>query len=98
MGKPIIISGIQCDGCTWRDDSIKYEEYHKYVDKLCSNCGSKLLTQSEFKRSKQIMFISNLIYMFRFINPLFYLNLLFKDVIKDEYYEFKLPRRDKDAQ
>ena len=44
------ISGLKCDNpnCDYRDDTIKYEDYKKYVDAKCPKCGMILLTKKEY--------------------------------------------------
>lgn len=46
----IDIKGIKCDreGCGYRDDSVKFKEYKKWVNKPCPKCGMNLLTRKEF--------------------------------------------------
>ena len=44
------ISGIKCDrdSCGYRDDSVKFKDYKKWVNKPCPKCGMNLLTIKEF--------------------------------------------------
>ena len=50
MTKPITIkiSGIKCDSCDYKDDSVDRENYLEYVNKECPDCGNILLTQREY--------------------------------------------------
>lgn len=59
-------SGLKCDteGCDYRDDSIKCEDYHKWVNAPCPKCGHSLLTPSDYKlvmRLKAAMMTINII-------------------------------------
>ena len=44
------IHGLKCDkpGCNWNDMSVPYTDYEKSIDKPCPDCGSNLLTQSDY--------------------------------------------------
>ena len=63
------ISGIKCDNpeCSYRDDEVKYEDYINWVNKPCPECGSNLLTESDYhvvlKMVKAVNFINRLVTM-----------------------------------
>lgn len=44
------ISGLKCDTehCNYRDDSVKFEDYPKYINARCPICQSNLLTQQMY--------------------------------------------------
>lgn len=44
------ISGIKCDNkeCSYRDDAVKCEDYGDWLNKPCPECGSNLLTESDY--------------------------------------------------
>lgn len=51
------ISGLKCDNvnCSYVDVSIKVEDYHKYINAPCPNCGSNLLTQADYDAVENIL-------------------------------------------
>lgn len=55
------ISGIKCDHCDYRDMSIKYKEYDKFVNSKCPKCGENLLTEADYKTTKIMVGICNVI-------------------------------------
>ncbi len=56
------ISGIKCDrdSCGYRDDSVKFKDYKKWVNKPCPKCGMKLLTRKEFLMCKFLIMVIKL--------------------------------------
>ena len=50
------VSGLKCDNpnCDYRDDSIQYEEYPKYIGYPCPKCGAVLLTKEDYKLCKTL--------------------------------------------
>lgn len=44
------ISGLKCDtpSCDYRDDSIKADNYERYINEPCPKCGESLLTQADY--------------------------------------------------
>jgi hypothetical protein len=44
----ISISGIKCDNCDYRDDTVLFVDYPKWVNKPCPKCGENLLTQKDY--------------------------------------------------
>lgn len=70
------VSGLKCDNpnCDYRDSSIKYEDYSKYVDMPCPKCGTNLLTRSCYKQT-----VKNVNKAKRLNN---FLNLILPDSIK----------------
>lgn len=60
--------GINCDNeeCGWSDDNIPVSEYEKWVNSKCPDCGSILLTEEDYLRTKNLMNALNVI---NSINP-----------------------------
>lgn len=56
------VKGIKCDNeeCGWKDPTVPYEDYPKYIDKPCSCCGANLLTRQDYLVTKRIIEISKL--------------------------------------
>lgn len=48
----IIINGIKCDRCDYKDDTVKYKDYRKFINKKCPKCGMNLLTVKEYMMCK----------------------------------------------
>lgn len=46
----IRISGIKCDNeaCDYMDAEVDRDNYPKYIDKPCPECGSNLLTKEDY--------------------------------------------------
>jgi hypothetical protein len=44
----LIGSGIKCDHCTYRDDSVLSSDYINWLNKPCPECGENLLTEADF--------------------------------------------------
>ncbi len=75
------ISGIKCDFCTWRDDSIQFEDYPKYINASCPECkNSPLLTSEEYEKSslmyKAVEIAGKINNVIKWLNPLHYWRLL----------------------
>lgn len=47
-------SGLKCDNpkCNWIDETIKHEDYIKYVNTACPKCGENVLTEEDFNSSQ----------------------------------------------
>lgn len=56
------VQGIKCDNpeCNYKDMSVKYEDYPKWIDKPCPCCGSNLLTKHDYNVTKTLMKLSSL--------------------------------------
>lgn len=56
------IQGIKCDNknCDFRDMSVPYEDYAKWVNKPCPKCGANLLTAHDYKVCQTVMALSKL--------------------------------------
>ena len=77
------INGIKCDCCDWRDDTIVFDEYKKFINIDCPNCGSILLTKKEYNEClriyKYVKYYNKLSNIFKWINPMYYYRLIFGD-------------------
>ena len=49
------ISGIKCDECDYRDDTVRFEDYPKWINKPCPKCKANLLTQKDYDECVQIV-------------------------------------------
>lgn len=56
------IQGIKCDNknCDFKDMSVSYKDYPKYINKPCPKCGTNLLTVHDYKVCKAVMGITKL--------------------------------------
>jgi len=54
-----MISGIKCDKCKFSDPTVKYEDYDKWLNKPCPDCGENLLTQEDYNFCKQMKGLSD---------------------------------------
>lgn len=50
------VSGIKCDYCDYKDDTVKVEDYPNWLNKPCPECGENLLTKKAYKTIKSMMF------------------------------------------
>ncbi|MDY2630085.1 MAG: hypothetical protein SOV85_01840 [Clostridium sp.] len=62
MNTVVEIHGLKCDNpkCDYRDDTVKYEDYEKYIGAKCPKCGMVLLTQKEYDMCKFLVDASKL--------------------------------------
>ena len=60
------IHGIQCDNsaCDYRDESVEYRDYKKWLNKPCPMCGANLLTSKDLMAIKKLTIISDIINFF----------------------------------
>lgn len=51
------IQGIKCDNpnCDFKDESVKVEDYDKWLNKPCPKCGAILLTKADMTTTKILM-------------------------------------------
>lgn len=49
------ISGLKCDNCDYRDDSVPFSDYESSVGKPCPDCGESLLTQEDYNSIMQMV-------------------------------------------
>ena len=99
MDKYFKISGIKCDTphCNYREKDVKFENFPKWINKRCPVCGRNLLTQSEY--DKCIKLYDNfeksqkILHKLRWINPMFYINVLLGRSPKLYETTYKFPKR-----
>lgn len=64
MAKAVELScyGIKCDNpkCDYKDMSVRFEDYPKYVNKPCPKCGQNLLTKHDYNVAKMVMSLAKL--------------------------------------
>jgi hypothetical protein len=74
------IGGIKCDTphCNYRDDSVKFEEYPKWINKPCPLCSKNLLTQADYDKCIKLQKTIKIITALRWINPFFYIKSVFR--------------------
>lgn len=75
------MGGIKCDNpnCNYRDDSVKPEDYPKWVNKACPICGSNLLTEADYKAFMKTINTVNRINRIYYKLPKFLKNYFEKD-------------------
>lgn len=100
MKNSINIYGLKCDteGCGYRDDTIKFEDYPQHImTTRCPRCNNVLLTQFEYDRSLKTINIANkffyIIHQLRWLNPLHYFRLIFGDHREIKSYKYEFPYR-----
>ena len=49
------IKGIKCDGCDYKDESVKVKEYEAWLNRPCPQCGANLLTEADYHNVKVMM-------------------------------------------
>jgi hypothetical protein len=98
---PVKITGLKCDFCNWRDDSIPYSKYAASIGKPCPSCGANLLTKEEFDKCEKIINrvqqIENIIHRLRWLNPFHYWRLVFGDKRKEKTITRDFPNRKGDV-
>lgn len=74
------ISGIKCDTrhCNYRDDSVKFDDYLKWINKPCPLCNSNLLTIKDYNSCVRMKNIIKLINVLKWINPIFYIKSVYR--------------------
>jgi hypothetical protein len=69
------ISGLKCDYCDYRDDSVLFSEYKDRIGSLCPKCGNSLLTPEEYKEClkmyKWIDRLDKVSNILKWINPVY---------------------------
>lgn len=94
---PIKISGLKCDNCTWRDDSITFSDYPDYIGKPCPTCWSNLLTQKEYddclKIINRVERVERILHALRWLNPFFYFRLIMGDRREEQKITIEYPKR-----
>lgn len=54
----VIQWGLVCDNpsCDWRDDTIKFKEYKKWINAPCPKCGQNVLTEHDMENALKLNF------------------------------------------
>lgn len=98
---PVKISGLKCDYCSWRDDTVPYSDYPASIGKPCPECGTNLLTKEEFDQCETIINrvarIERFIHQLRWLNPFHYWRLVLGDKRKEKIITREFPNRKADA-
>ena len=55
--------GIKCDNpnCDFRDMSVRFEDYPKWLNRPCPKCGQNLLTEADLRTTKRAMHMAKII-------------------------------------
>ncbi len=55
--------GIKCDNskCDFVDQSVRIQDYDKWLNKPCPKCGSNLLTQADYDNVQMLLSLVNII-------------------------------------
>ena len=79
----INISGLKCDHCDYRDDSITFDKYKESIGLPCPKCEHSLLTQEEYdgclKMYNNVEKLNSIGDILKWLNPFHYWRLLFGD-------------------
>ena len=96
----IRIYGIKCDHCTWRDDTVPFSEYERYINKPCPQCTRSLLTEDEYQECvdliKRVEGLHSVFHALRWLNPLYYLRLILGGKQEEKTITIEFPRRKTD--
>ena len=57
----IKVGGIKCDNteCNFNDMTVLFEDYDKWLNRPCPECGCNLLTHEDFDRTKLLIQMAN---------------------------------------
>jgi len=57
------IKGIKCDNpiCDYKDMSVEYSDYPKWLNKPCPKCGENLLTEADYKTLQDLVDVVDLV-------------------------------------
>lgn len=94
---PIKISGLKCDYCDYRDDTVPYSDYPASIGKPCPKCGENLLTQAEYDQCemmiRKVAKIEKALSFLKWLNPFHYWRLIFGDKRQEKALTYKFPNR-----
>lgn len=59
----INVGGIKCDNkeCDFKDMTVLFKDYDKWLNKPCPKCGSNLLTQQDYDAVKELIDIVEIV-------------------------------------
>lgn len=46
----LVVKGIKCDSCSYKDDNVEFEDYLEWLNKPCPICGENPLTADDFNK------------------------------------------------
>lgn len=57
------VSGLKCDtkDCDFRDDTVKLEDYGRWLNKPCPKCGGNLLTEADLMLTRTLCAAADLV-------------------------------------
>lgn len=88
----VTISGLKCDHCTYRDDSVPFTDYKDSIGKPCPECGNSLLTQADYEKCFNMLRMAEKINkigkFLRWFNPMHYYRLIFN--VKPKLYSMDI--------
>lgn len=77
------ITGLKCDHCDYRDDSVQFSDFATSIGKPCPDCGESLLTQEDYNQCLRLYATVEkakaIGRVLRWLNPFFYWRLIFGD-------------------
>ena len=91
------ITGLKCDHCDYRDDSIPFEKYKENIGRLCPKCRHSILSQKEYddclKIYEGVSILNKIGNTLKWVNPFHYYRLVFGD--KRKYVSVELEYKNK---
>jgi hypothetical protein len=95
----IKISGLKCDLCEYRNNSILFSDYINHINSECPKCKNILLTHEEYNECllyyKIINFINIILNIFKWISPMYYYNLISNKKSEESSIKMDFPKRKK---
>lgn len=93
----LTISGLKCDYCDYRDESVQFSEYQESINKPCPECGQSLLTEKEYNNClamyKRVEHFKKAINILKWLNPFHYWRLIFGDKREITTVSGEFPKR-----
>lgn len=81
------ITGIKCDVCDYRDDTVEFKDYPNWLNKPCPKCGNNLLALKDYESCLRIMsgakIVNKIGSVLKWINPFFYYRKIYGDQRKE---------------
>lgn len=76
-------TGLKCDHCKYRDDTVQFSEYKDRINSECPECGENLLTQEDYdnclKMYRLVEKANKIGNILKWLNPFHYWRLIFGD-------------------